>query len=265
MLAGVVAAQTQAPPRDACPLQTLYGLTEAALLPTDADSPIVAQACRIWPFDPSRALAAVAYRRPGEVDVEARSLRLVIAVLDAQDARVLAVHESDLEEDAAFALHADGLLLDTARYDLAEGVRAFGVVVRSMARGPSCPDARSNDELTLYVHEDDAVRPVFTSPLDFWSRIEGEPCNWSLQQRLVTEEAALRIGVERDAHNGYADLRVMADVIRIESDPDAEDADAGHERTVRRRDSRVVRYDGTRYDTAPLRNGFFWTQGPLEP
>ncbi|MCD9096617.1 hypothetical protein LU699_17255 [Luteimonas fraxinea] len=256
LLFATAAASGMASAKDACPLQTLYALTQASLLPTGDDVPLVAEACKVWPYDESLALAAVAYPLP-ESDDDGRVLRLVIAVLGAQEANILAVHETDLTEDAAFALIEDGLMLDTARYDLAKGVRAFGVKVRSSAPGPSCPDGRFNDELTLYVREGDALRPVFNSYTDFWARVEGEPCSWDQNQRLVTEEAAFTIGVERSAHNGFADLRVTANVARIES---AATSDA--EQTVRRRDSRIVRYDGTRYDTSALENGFFWTQAP---
>ena len=254
--AGAHAAET-ASPRDACPLQTIYAMTEAGLLPGDGDTPLLAQACRVWPYDPSLALAAFAYPLTPSDRVGERALRLVIAVLDAQDARLLSVHESDVGEDAVFALAEDGLLLDTARYDLAKDTRAFGVVLRSSAPGASCPDARFNDELTLYVRDGDALRPVFTSHLDFWSRVEGEPCSWAPGQRLVTEETAFTIGVERGAHHGYADLRVTANVMRVETV-----TGSNREETARRRDSRVVRYDGTRYDTGPLERGFFWTQSP---
>ncbi|MDR7192485.1 hypothetical protein [Luteimonas terrae] len=242
--------------KDACPLQTLYALTQASLLPAGDDVPLVAEACKVWPYDDSLALAAVAYPLPAS-DENERVLRLVIAVLGAQEANILAVHETDLAEDAVFALAENGLLLDTARYDLATGVRAFGVMLRSSAPGPSCPDGRFNDELTLYVREGRALRPVFTSHMDFWARVEGEPCSWSQGKRLVTEEAAFTIGVEQSAHNGFADLRVTADVARIESAATSED-----ETTVRRRASRVVRYDGSRYDVDALENGFFWTQAP---
>lgn len=253
---GAQALDTAAP-RDACPLQTIYALTTAGLLPADGDAPIVAQACRVWPYDDTLALAAVAYAPPGETPIGERALQLVVAVLDAQSAELLAVHEREIGEDSAFALLERGILLDTARYDLARGTRAFGVMLRSSAPGPSCPDGRFNDELTLYVREGDALRPVFNSHTDFWARVEGEPCSWVQGQRLVTEEAAFTIGVEPQVHNGFADLRVTANVTRIES---AATADA--EKTVRRRDSRVVRYDGTRYDTSALDNGFFWTQAP---
>lgn len=256
LLLAAAGASGMASAKDACPLQTLYALTQASLLPAGDDVPLVAEACKVWPYDESLALAAVAYPLPAS-DEDGRVLRLVVAVLGAQEADILAVHETDLTEDAAFALLKDGLMLDTARYDLAKDVRAFGVKVRSSAPGPSCPDGRVNDELTLYVREGEALRPVFNTYTDFWARVEGEPCSWVQGQRLVTEEAAFTIGVEPRAHNGFADLRVTANVTRIES---AATADA--EKTVRRRDSRVVRYDGTRYDTSALDNGFFWTQAP---
>lgn len=256
LLLAAAGASGMASAKDACPLQTLYALTQASLLPAGDDVPLVAEACKVWPYDESLALAAVAYPLPAS-DEDGRVLRLVVAVLGAQEADILAVHETDLTEDAAFALLKDGLMLDTARYDLAKDVRAFGVKVRSSAPGPSCPDGRVNDELTLYVREGEALRPVFNTYTDFWARVEGEPCSWAQGQRLVTEEAAFTIGVERSAHNGFADLRVTANVARIES---AATTDA--EQTVRRRDSRVVRYDGTRYDTSALDNGFFWTQAP---
>ncbi|VXB29493.1 conserved exported hypothetical protein [Luteimonas sp. 9C] len=255
---GAHAVETGAP-RDACPLQTIYALSTAGLLPAGGDAPIVAQACRVWPYDDALALAAVAYAPSGQAPVGERALRLVVAVLDAQSSEVLAIHEREIGEDAAFALLDGGVLLDTARYDLAEGTRAFGVVLRSSAPGPSCPDGRFNDALTLYVREGRVLRPVFASHMDFWSRVLGEPCSWARDQRLVTEEAAFTIGVERSTHHGFADLRVTANVTRTESAADRED-----EKTVRRRDSRVVRYDGTRYDVAALENGFFWTLSPEE-
>ncbi|WP_235974341.1 hypothetical protein [Luteimonas deserti] len=237
-------------------MQTIYALGTGGLLPTGHDAPIVAQACRVWPYDESLALAAVAYAPPGQTAIGERALRLVIAMLDAQSSDVLAVHEREIGEDAAFALLEGGVLLDTARYDLAQGTRAFGVVLRSSAPGPSCPDGRFNDELTLYVREGRALRPVFASHMDFWTRVRGEPCSWARGQHLVTEEAAFTIGVERGRRHGFADLRVTADVARIET------TDGDEDRLVRRRASRIVRYDGTRYDVDALENGFFWTQAP---
>ncbi|WP_394005021.1 hypothetical protein ACF3M1_07900 [Luteimonas sp. WGS1318] len=250
-----VQAMDAAAPRDPCGAQALYALSEAGLLPPGDTLPIVSQACRIWPFDPTLELAAVAYPSSADDRMGERALRLVVAVLDAKDARVLSTHQIDLGEDAAFALAEDGILLDTARYDLARGIRAFGVVLRSSAPGPSCPDGRANDEMTLYVRDSERLRPVFTSHLDFWARVEGEPCSWARGQRLVTEEARFTIEVQPTVHHGFADLRVQANVTRTETVTGSD-----REQSSQRRDSRVLRYDGLRYDARPLQNGFFWIQ-----
>lgn len=257
--ANAAAASDWTPLRDACARQTLHALSEAGLLPAGEGVSLAAQACRAWPYDPSLTLAAVAYPLPGSDAVGERALRLVVAVLGTADAQVHAVHETSLEEDAAFALIEGGLRLDTARYDLAEGVRAFGVVVRSSAPGASCPDARANDELTLYVRDGAALRPVFSSNLVLWARVEGEPCSWSRGQYVVTDNAKLTIAIENTAHHGFADLRVQADVTRTHTVVGSDRED-----TSRRRASRVLRYDGTRYDQTALENGFFWTQEPSD-
>jgi len=248
-------AQDGEAPRDPCSAQTLFALTEAGLLPRGEAVPIVSRACRIWPFDPAMELAAVVYPTSRDARMGERTLRLVVAVLDAGDARVLSTYETGLDEDAGFVLPEDGLLLDTARYDLARGVRAFGVVVRNAAPGPSCPDRRANDNLTLLVRDGTQLRPVLTSALDFWARVEGEPCSWARGQRLVTEEARFTIAVEPGSYNGFADLRVQAQVTRMETVTGSDRED-----TVQRRDSRVLRYDGAAYDTRPLASGFFWNR-----
>ena len=244
---------------DACASQTLRGLADAGLVPEHAL--LAAQACRIWPFDPSLALAAVAHVLPGDAELGERQLRLTVAVLDAANAQPLAVHQTDLAEDAVLALEEGALRLDTARYDLAPGVRAFGVVVHSSARGASCPDAGFNDELTLYMREGSGLKPVFSTYLDTWQRVVGEPCNWREDTRLVTESAALTIGVEPGRHHGLADLRVMADVTRTDK-PAGEDFDGAVQ--THRRVSRVVRYDGNGYDTRVLHNGLFWASTPVD-
>src|SRR5690606_37164793 len=119
--------------------------------------------------DASIMLAAVAYPENGTVPGE-RSLRLLLAMLSSADAGVLAGHDEALEEDAAFELTPGDLTLDTARYDLAPGVRAIGLVVLSSARGPSCPDGGRNDQLTLCVRHGRASRPVFEQYLSRWIR-----------------------------------------------------------------------------------------------
>ena len=254
------AAPASVPASAACSGATLAVLAASAEIAADGSAP-AAQACRVWPHDPGITLATVAYPRAGSAEPGDRALRLAVAMLDSDDGRLLASHHMDVEEDAGFRLGAGGLRLDTARYDLAPGLRAFGVVVRSSAPGPSCPDGRVNDELTLYLREGAALRPVFSTYLETWQRVEGEPCAWARGERVVTEQAASVVAVEPTSSHGHADLRVIAKVERsvLPAGRPGRDGEA-----TQRRASQVVRHDGRRYDTAVLQNGFFWGVGPVE-
>src|SRR5690606_35310071 len=181
--------------------------------------------------------------------------------LDARSHRFIAGHARREQEDAGFELSDGALALDTARYQLSPMVRAFGLVVRNSAYGPSCPDAWSNEELTLLVPDGAALRPVLSLPLWAWQRVEGEPCAPS-NGGFSDDSARMLVGVEPTSSSGFADLRVIADVERrVETWSDAGLDDSS---VSRRRRSVVLRYDGTRYDHGPLRNGFIWSEAEYQ-
>lgn len=226
-----------------------------ALLGAAAGAEPVAAACRDWPYDPAIRLVAAAWPDVGADGSDDDPLLLVSAMLDPAGGRVLARHERPLEQDAAFALREGGIRLDTARYDLAPGVRAFGVVLTSSARGPSCPDRGFERELTLLVRDGQALRPVFATWLDTWEMVEGSPCSWS-PQRSVSDHAQVTLGVERTSSHGFADLTLTASVERHASDED------GALQVETRRARRTLRYDGNAYATDPFDNLFFWSSNP---
>ncbi|MGN5513832.1 hypothetical protein E1J23_03215 [Xanthomonas gardneri] len=201
----------------------------------------VAQTCKPWPNDAAIRLAAIAFAGdaqtvPGERDIELR-----VAMLDAASGKVLAFYAQDMGEDAAFELDADSLRLDTARYDLAKGVRAIGVVMHSAAHGPSCPDFYSNQALTLLVREGRSLRPVLQRDLYAWQRVKGEPCSVG-KSDVITEVANLSLSMAPQAHAGYADIVLTANVSTAEN---VADSDTITERT--RRVRQVLRYNGQRY------------------
>lgn len=201
----------------------------------------VAQTCKPWPNDAAIRLAAIAFAGdaqtvPGERDIELR-----VAMLDAASGKVLAFYAQDMGEDAAFELAADSLRLDTARYDLAKGVRAIGVVVHSAARGPSCPDFYSNQALTLLVREGRSLRPVLQRDLYAWQRVKGEPCSVG-KGDVITEVANLNLSMAPQGHAGYADIVLTANVSTVESVAGS-DTDTERSRRVRQ----VLRYNGQRY------------------
>lgn len=201
----------------------------------------VAQTCKPWPNDPAIRLAAIAFAGDAQTVAGERDLELRVAMLDAASGKVLAFYAQEMGEDAAFELAADSLRLDTARYDLAKGVRAIGVVVHSAARGPSCPDFYSNQALTLLVRDGRNLRPVLQRDLYAWQRVKGEPCSWG-KGGVITETAKVAVSMAAQAHAGYADIVLTADVVTMETAPGS---DTDTERTRRAR--QVLRYDGKRY------------------
>ncbi|MCL1530636.1 hypothetical protein M3O57_03465 [Xanthomonas nasturtii] len=201
----------------------------------------VAQTCKPWPYDPAIRLAAIAFSDDAGTAPGERQLELRVAMLDASSGKVLAFYAQDMGEDAAFELDADSLRLDTARYDLAKGVRAVGVVVHSAARGPSCPDFYSNQALTLLMREGRSLRPVLQRDLHAWQRVKGEPCSLG-KGGVVTETAKVVVGMASQAHAGHADIVLAANVVTTETAPGS-DTDTERTRRVRQ----VLRYDGKRY------------------
>nr|WP_115046695.1 hypothetical protein [Xanthomonas arboricola] len=210
----------------------------AATVPVDR---LVARTCKPWPNDAAIRLAAIAFAGDAEAEPGERDIQLRVAMLDAASGKVLAVYAQDMGEDAAFELAADSLRLDTARYDLAKGVRAIGVVVHSAARGPSCPDFYSNQALTLLVREGRSLRPVLQRDLHAWQRVKGEPCSQG-KGDVITEVANLSLGMAPQGHAGYADIVLTASVSTRQSAAGS-DTDAERSRRVRQ----VLRYNGQRY------------------
>lgn len=215
---------------------------------SDGEGPLVAAACKPWPDDKAQSVVALAYVRPGDEGVAQgeRSLALLVAKVDGRSGALLERYDSTLDEDAATEVSGDSLWLDTARYHLAPGVRAFGLVFDSTARGASCPDGGSDEELTLFAPAGKALRPVLKAYLSEWTTIKGTLC--INDPDFMTESAKVTLDLARTSSNGFADLVLAAKVTG--------DSAAGEKylRTVRK----TLKYDGKQYphETFPR----FWEQ-----
>ncbi|MGS0897440.1 multidrug ABC transporter ATPase [Burkholderia stagnalis] len=224
------------------------GIANARIAARDSNDLVVAAACKVMPNAPGTTIAAVAFdslpksRNPDESD----KLQVVALV---EGGKVVAAERSVIEEDAATEVDKNSYRIDTAPYQLSPDVRAFGVVFTSSARGPSCPDASTENELTLWIRNGSSIRPVFGTNLDGWVAIAGTSCGPDTSDSR-SESAHMTIAVEKTSHNGFADLSITAHVAKMENDDDKYQ-DAG-KRTVRT----VVRYDGKSYGSDMYRN--FW-------
>ncbi|CAG9234926.1 conserved exported hypothetical protein [Paraburkholderia tropica] len=207
---------------------------------------IAATACKAMPDAPGTTIAIVAFdtHHVGKNSDDGK-LDQVVALVEGD--KVVAAHRSVIEEDAA--TQVGYFHVDTARYQLAPDVRAFGTVFDSAARGPSCPYAVTENELTLWVREGSDLRPVFGTNLDGWISIDEDSCGSGMEGSR-SESAHMTVAIEKTASHGFADLALTAHIARSRM-TDAKDADLGT-RTVRR----IFKYDGKSYGIDMFRT--FW-------
>jgi hypothetical protein len=196
------------------------------------DGRLIASACKPRPSSPGgEVLAAVAYDdgREGEK-------RIAVAVVDAKRSRVVASHQRIVQEEPGLMLNEGSLWLDTANYQLAPGLRAFGVDL-SGGGYPGCVEGGVGPMRTLYVLEGRTLRPVLQ---DFyvsqWSFAEGGPV--CANNRQVIANTEFTIATASAASHGFADLAITA---RTRFDDPARKPPAPRRWTLR--------YDGQRYST----------------
>jgi hypothetical protein len=185
-------------------------------------------ACKASPADKAVTIVAAAYDRGTDHDKN-----VVVALVEPRDGKVRSILAGVIEEDAGMRVMHGSLRVDTARYDLAPGVRAFGVDVSSQASGPKCAESGTGPLRTLFVQDGASLRPVLASVvLSSWLLVSG-PASPGAERKddAVIEDTATTISVAPHATRGFADL-VLASTIDGRPAP-------------RRR--LVLRYDRTRY------------------
>lgn len=210
-------------------------LKTPALTARRNDGNIVAEACKLWPYNTKLKLAAVAYDAGVEYEKQ-----LVVAVIDTARGRVISSHKNVIVEDAMTGVGAHSLVLDTARYQLASGVRGFGFIFRSSAIGASCADGHMGDELTLLVPQGRKLRPVLNLYMYRQHALQG--CLSVQSPNAVWLDASLTIGVENTSTNGFRDLSVKALIATVSN---TETAHPDKDRS----EHHLLRYNGTSYES----------------
>ncbi len=254
LLALATASAVQAADNQACDDANVVsvarwaGVASARVAARDTNRLVVASACKVMPNAPETTIAAVAFDSLPKSKNPDESNKLQVVAL-VEGGKVVAAERSVVQEDAITEVDADSYRIDTAPYRLSPDVRAFGVVFTSSARGPSCADAYSENELTLWIRDGARIRPVFGTNLKGWVAVTGPVCEPDTRD-LRSESARMTIAVEKTSHNGFADLSITAHVANMESDDD-KDSGTG-KRTVRT----IVKYDGKSYGIDMFRD--FW-------
>lgn len=196
---------------------------------------VIAESCKTLPDDGDLMLSVFAY----DAGVENQK-QIIVAIINKKSKRVVSTYKKDVDEDAITEVGEYSLKLDTAPYQLAADMRAYGVRFRSSARGASCGEARSGDELTLFVPEGRNLRPVLS--LDMYQQRLIQGCIGAATGSDIWREANLAIDIADSVSNGFHDLRVIA---RINVDGNVEPPPRV-KITVQRH---ILRYDGKSYKT----------------
>nr|WP_295772221.1 hypothetical protein [Rhodoferax sp.] len=209
---------------------TNFTYPEHGMYPS-AENRIVASACKLWPYDSSKTIAAFAY----DADVEYEKA-LFVVVVDSNSNSVIASFKGAIPEDSASEVRADSLWIDTARYNLSNATRSFGIATTTF-RDRCTYEGGYDFQETLFVVEGKGVRPVFSEVMSHWSYEAGDRC--STKADFARTDAAITIAIEKTMSNGFADLRLTA-------------KRDGKARPL----SLVVKYDGRNYDLNAWKKAF---------
>ena len=224
LASNVRAADDQAcAPEDLAPVDAWLARHPWTLGKTSPDA-LATAACKRSPVDASVLIVAAAYMQ-GEDDKNE-----IVALVDTKAHRVRAAYTGTISEDTVTRVGSFGI--DTARYQLAPGVRAFGVDFFSIGHSSGAAEfACSGPERTLFIQERASLQPLLSGfCLTTWAAVpgpdrRGELSNWTIA-----------IGTARS--HGLADL-----VVTRTTEPDDDGTPAVRERSV-------LRYDGKTYGDA---------------
>ena len=169
---------------------------------------IVSAACKVWPKTKAITIAVFAFN-----DRFGSEMQLVVALVD-KNGHVVSSYKDLVGSDALMAVEEDSLWIDTARYDLSNNVRAFGIDITS-GYVANCGDGGVGAVRTLFVQEGKKIRPVLDSLyMSNWRFVQGgNPRCMSAEDaesapETVTEYFGLTIGVGKSSTNGFANLLV---------------------------------------------------------
>lgn len=200
---------------------------------------VVTRQCKPWPPSAGKVIAAVMAFADPQADDSFGNLPGVLALVDARTHKILHGRRFTVYEDAATQAGPRSLVLDTADYTLAPGVRALGLRFFNASSGPGVVESRRRNELTLLVPRNGELQPVFGLPMDVARAVEG--CLGRCRD-ATWDEATLTLAVGAPGPAGWKDLVVTARIAR-DSSRETPSPQPHVERSV-------YRYDGARYNAA---------------
>ncbi len=193
--------------------------------------------CRINPADPSQVLAALPIETNVDEDRQG-DYGLEVVVADAVSGKIIAHHyqEAAIVSDA---VQFSSLALDTARYQLAPGLRAFGV--RIGHTGASRVNPFGSEILKLYVYDGAQLRQVMNQLV-----VNQSGGEWDGVCAGEFNETKRTVAIGKPGKDGFASLRVSEKSTGsravVKGDDDCEETESASTTATYR-----LEYDGSRY------------------
>jgi hypothetical protein len=183
--------------------------------------------CKAHPTRPGQTIVALFYdlkNKRGENEENKKGF--AVAVIDARRRLLHSLHRDTIEEDAVIRVSSGALGIDTARYNLAPGVRAFGVRM-NIGYSPRCAEGGENGYLTLFVEEGKQLSPVLSAfPMSSWQAKEGSQVCGNGEAGVEIENTSLTLALSSSATDGWRDLDVVSQKTQETSTPDGGTAQA---------------------------------------
>lgn len=178
---------------------------------------------KAYPPHSELTLVTLFHRLPGipdtSQDFDADEAGFLVLLVDTAQRKIVRRYAGRQVVDAAVRIWERSLVLDTARYDLAPGVRAFGVR-KNIGYSPCAAEGYSDEFLSLFVEEGrDTFRLVLDDLAMSAGRVvqEGNSCG-ATGEPPVWAHARLMLGIQPMHHEGWADLKVTASLTEIDGD-----------------------------------------------
>jgi len=187
---------------------------------------IIDLVCKPHPLHPEQTIVALFHDlkdKQGEYLENQKGF--VLAVIDAKRGKIHSLYRDTVKEDASTRIGEYSLSIDTGRYNLAPGVRAFGVRM-NIGYSPRCAEGGKSNYLTLFIEEGKRLKPIIKNfPMSSWSITEGSNNCGDGNASYATDKVELTLAVSPTSTQGWRDLEVTAHH-RIETSGAAADGPA---------------------------------------
>jgi hypothetical protein len=192
---------------------------------------------KVWPYDKSRTIVALCY--PSKIDPDEGAMYdLDVLVVDSKTLTVIA-RSKKKDAISSDAVYLSGLSIDTAPYNLAKGVRAFGV--RKSFSGSSRVYPYEETFIDLYVPQGNGLMTV----LDSMSiNLENGKMDDDCGGTFINKKRTISIG--KTDTKGYRDL-IVDGVMLTQVDKTDKNGKCKHEEIKGKPEKFILKYDGNVY------------------